>query len=556
MRRVPRPVVLTILLVAMVVSLAAASDILVDWLWFDALGFGAVFLTMWTAKLAVFALTASLVGSALALNGLLAVRATDSPVRQLRLVRGAGDYVDLADLLNRSTVTFSWRALSVTFAIVFGLVLGLYEASNWDLFLKWRYAVPFGRTDPVLAHDLGFYIFSLPVYCALRNLAGVLLLLAAVGALAVYVGRGALDLTQGVPQVQAEVMRHLSVLLALFFLVKAGDYLLQRYALFLSDNGVVFGAAYTDVHVRLPLFAGLIGLSLLAMVMCAANVRFVRFSVLITSLVVVFGTSFITALLPVLVYNYWVKPDELRLESPYIAYNIAATRYGFGLEQISVRPFPAAGTVTPEVVAANAETIHNIRWWDPRPLLETYRQLQEIRLYYDFEDVDVDRYTINGTYQEVLLSGRELNQARLAPEAQTWINLHFKFTHGIGLAMSPVNQFDAEGLPVFYLKDVPPVSTVDLPLVRPELYYGAHTGNYVVVGGGTQEFDYPKGQENVYTTYQGTGGVALHSLWRRALFAWYFGDLKLLISANVTPASQLLFRRRIQERIRAVAPFL
>ena len=137
-------------------------------------------------------------------------------------------------------------------------------------------------------------------------------------------------------------------------------------------------------------------------------------------------------------HSYWVKPDELRLESPYIAHNIAATRYGFGLDQISVRPFSAAGVLTPEVVAANAETIRNIRWWDPRPLLETYRQLQEIRLYYDFQDVDVDRYTINGTYQEVLLSGRELNQARLAPEAQTWINLHFKFTHGIGLAMSPV----------------------------------------------------------------------------------------------------------------------
>jgi len=360
----------------------------------------------------------------------------------------------------------------------------------------------------------------------------------------------------GVPQLQPQVVRHLSVLLALFFLLKAGDSLLQRYALFFDDNGVVFGAAYTDVHVRLPLLAGVSTLSLLAMVMCAANVRFVRLSVLIASLVLVFGASFVTALVPVLVRSYWVKPDELRLESPYIAHNIAATRYGFGLEQISVRPFPAAGVLTPELIAPNAETIHNIRWWDPRPLLETYRQLQEIRLYYDFEDVDVDRYTINGTYQEVLLSGRELNQARLAPEAQTWINLHFKFTHGVGLAMSPVNQFDAEGLPVFYFKDIPPVSSVDFSLIRPELYYGAHTSNYVVVGGGTQEFDYPHGQENVYTTYTGSGGVALRSLWRRALFAWYFGDVKLLISGNVTPTSQLLFRRMIEERIQTLAPFL
>lgn len=556
MRRFPGLVLFAALLVAIVVALAAASDVLVDWFWFDALGFGAVFLTTWKAKLAVFGMTASLVGGALAINGLLAVRASGSPERRLRLVRGAGDYREVTDLLDFSAATFPWRTFIVTFAVVLGLLLGLYEASNWELFLKWRYAVPFGRSNPVLAHDLEFYMFSLPVYVTLRNLAGVLLLLAVVSALAVYGGRDAIDLTQGVPQVQPRVIRHLSVLFALFFLAKAGDYLLQRYALFLSDNGVVFGAAYTDVHIRLPLLVGLAGLSLLAMVTCAANIRFARLSVLVASVVVVFGTSFISALVPVLVHSYWVKPDELRLESPYITHNIAATRYGFGLDQISVRPFSAAGVLTPEVVAANAETIRNIRWWDPRPLLETYRQLQEIRLYYDFQDVDVDRYTINGTYQEVLLLGRELNQARLAPEAQTWINLHFKFTHGIGLAMSPVNQFDAEGLPVFYLKDIPPVSSVDLPLVRPELYYGAHTGNYVVVGGGTKEFDYPQGQENVYTTYQGRGGVVLHNVWRRALFAWYLGDLKLLISGNVTPTSQLLFRRKIQERIRAVAPFL
>lgn len=556
MRRFSSLVFFTALLVAIIVSLVAASDVLVDWFWFDALGFGAVFLTMWKAKLAVFGMTGSLAGGALAINGLLAVRPSGAPERRLRLVRGSGDDGAVADFLNFSTATVPWRTLIVTFAVVLGLLLGLYEAGNWELFLKWRYAVPFGRSDPVLAQDLGFYIFSLPGYVTLRNLAGVLLVLAVVSAVAIYGGRGALDLTQGVPQMQPRMIRHLSVLFALFFLAKAGDYMLQRYALLLSDNGVVFGAAYTDVHVSLPLLVGLASLSLFAMVTCVANLWFVRLSVLVVAVLGVFGTSFISALLPILVHSYWVKPDELRLEAPYIAHNIAATRYGFGLDQIGVHPFSAAGALTSEVVAANAETIHNLRWWDPHPLLETYRQLQEIRLYYDFQDVDVDRYTINGTYQEVLLSGRELNQARLAPEAQTWINLHFKFTHGIGLAMSPVNQFDAEGLPVFYLKDIPPVSSVDLPLGRPELYYGAHTSNYVVVGGGTKEFDYPKGQENVYSTYEGGGGVALHNVWRRALFAWYLGDLKLLISGNVTPASQLLFRRKIQERIRAVAPFL
>ncbi|MBI3303899.1 MAG: UPF0182 family protein, partial [Deltaproteobacteria bacterium] len=338
--------------------------------------------------------------------------------------------------------------------------------------------------------------------------------------------------------------------------MKAGDYVLQRYALLLSDNGVVFGAAYTDVHVRLPLLMGLVGVSLLAMVLCAANLLFLRIRFLVAAVILVCGASLIAWLVPLPFQSYRVKPDELRLESPYIVNNIAATRYGFGLDQISRRPFPAAGTLTPEVVAANEATIHNIRWWDPRPLLETYRQLQEIRLYYDFHDADIDRYTVNGTYQQVLLSGRELNQSRLPPEAQTWINLHFKFTHGIGLAMSPVNRFNVEGLPLFYIKDIPPVSPADLPIERPELYYGERASTYVVVGGGTKEFDYPKGQENVYTTYHGRGGVSLGSVWRRALFAWYFGDLKLLISGNVTASSQVLFRRLIQERIRRIAPFL
>src|SRR5262249_3121101 len=251
-----------------------------------------------------------------------------------------------------------------------------------------------------------------------------------------------------------------------------------------------------------------------------------------------------------------VKPDELRLEAPYLARSIAFTRYGFGLDRIAVTPFSAAGQLTPAVLAANRATIQNLRWWDPGPLLDTYRQLQELRLYYDFHDVDVDRYTLNGTYQQVMLAARELNQSRLPADAQTWINQHFKFTHGFGLVMSPVNRFDEEGLPVFYVKDIPPASSVGLTLDRPQLYFGEETPAYVVVRGGTTEFDYARGQENVYTTYQGRDGVSLGSRWRRALFAWHFGDLKLLISENVTAESRILFHRLIHERVSRVAPFL
>ena len=372
----------------------------------------------------------------------------------------------------------------------------------------------------------------------------------------VYWARGAIDVDEGLPKIAPAAIRHLSVLLAIFFLIKAADYVLQRYDLLLSDNSIVFGAAYTDVHVRLPMLVGLVALSLFAAVLCAANTFLQDVRLPVAAVVLLLGGALLEGIIPGVFQTYRVKPDELRLESPYITESIRFTQYGYGLDRFSSRPFPANGQLTPAVLAANQGTIQNIRWWDPRPLLETYRQLQEIRLYYDFHDVDVDRYNLNGTYQQVLLSARELNQSRLPSDAQTWINQHFKFTHGIGVTMSPVNRFDEEGLPLFHIKDIPPVSSVGLRIDRPELYYGELPSNYVVVGGTTKEFDYPKGQDNVYTTYQGRGGVSLQGMWRRLLFAWYLGDIKLLISDNVTPTSQILFRRAIQDRIRRVAPFL
>ena len=229
-----------------------------------------------------------------------------------------------------------------------------------------------------------------------------------------------------------------------------------------SNNGIVFGAAYTDVHLRLPLLIALAAVALIAAVGCVYNIWLAGIRLPIAAAVLVFAVSIVQTIVPGLFQSYWVKPDELKLESRYIASNIEFTRYGFGLDHITSAPFPAKGKLTPEVVAANQATIQNIRWWDPRPLLDTYRQLQEIRLYYDFHDIDVDRYVIEGSYRQVLLSARELNQSKLPADAQTWINQRFKFTHGNGIAMNPVNRFDNEGLPVFYVKDIPPVGPPEL----------------------------------------------------------------------------------------------
>ena len=262
-------------------------------------------------------------------------------------------------------------------------------------------------------------------------------------------------------------------------------------------------------------------------------------------------------IVPGVFQSYWVKPDELKLESRYIARNIEFTRYGFGLDQITGAPFPGQRQ-------AHAGGDRRQPGDDPEyplvgsraRLLDTYRQLQEIRLYYDFHDIDVDRYILDGSYRQVLLSARELNQSKLPADAQTWINQRFKFTHGNGMAMNPVNRFDTEGLPEFYVKDIPPVGPPELKIDRPEIYFGEETRNYVVVGGGTKEFDYAKGRK-MSTTFT---KAATACPWAACGGARYlpgtFGDFKLLISENVTAESKILFRRLIQERIRRIAPFL
>jgi len=557
MKRTGPLIVLAVLLLALGVGLSTVTGLLVDWLWFGMLGFRTVFLTTWEAKLCAGLVGIGVSAAWLLGNGLLAAGAAVPQPRRLRVVSRDRIRIEgLPELLELSPADLPWRGIAAAAAAVLSLFIGVAQASNWELYLKWLHAVPVGRIDPLFGHDLGFYLFALPAYAVVRDWMFTLVFLAIVLAAGVHWARGAIDLGDAAPHVSPAANRQLSGLLAVFFLVKAADYFLQRYQLLLSDNGVVFGAAYTDVHVRLPLLSVLVAIALVAAALCAANIVVRGFRLPVAAVVVVLAASLFEGVFAGVFQSYRVKPDELRLETPYIAHNIALTRYGFGLDRFDRKPFPAAGKVTPQLLAANQATIQNIRWWDPRPLLDTYRQLQEIRLYYDFRDVDIDRYVFNGTYQQVMLAGRELNQSRLPAEAQTWINQHFKFTHGIGITMSPVNRFDEEGLPIFYVKDIPPVSSVGLPITRPELYFGEEARNYVVVGGGTKEFDYPKGQENVYAKYDGRDGVSLGSLWRRALFAWYFGDLKLLISGNVTGGSRVLFRRRPQARINRIAPFL
>jgi len=345
--------------------------------------------------------------------------------------------------------------------------------------------------------------------------------------------------------------------LGLFFAVKAWSYSLDRFLLLYGDNGVVVGAGYTDIHVELPLLWALVGLASVAALASWANMWVRTHRLPLAAAALVFGSSFVLVLVfPAVFQRLYVKPNELQLEAPYIQRNIALTQEAYNLRQIAVKPFPAEQQLTFQSLQDNRATIDNIRLWDWKPLMYTYAQLQEIRTYYKFHNVDVDRYVLDGSYQQVMLSTRELEPALLPPNAQTWVNRHVLFTHGNGVVMSPVTRRSAEGLPIFYLQDIPPVASGGPAVREPRIYFGQGADSYVIVRGSTPEFDYPKGKQNVYAQYDGADGLAVFGAARRTLFAWYFNDPNILLSQYITDESRILFRRNIRNRVLTIAPFL
>jgi uncharacterized protein len=340
--------------------------------------------------------------------------------------------------------------------------------------------------------------------------------------------------------------------------VKAWSYWLDRFLLLYNDNGVVVGAAYTDVHVVLPVLSSLGGFAAGAAIALWANIWVRSYKLALAAVILVFGGSFLAAdAFPALFQRLSVEPNELQLETPYLRHNIALTQEAYNLRHVTVKPFPAEQGLIFQSLENNRATIDNIRLWDWQPLMATYAQLQEIRTYYKFHDIDVDRYEIGGAYQQVTLSARELEPALLPSNAQTWVNLHLLFTHGNGVVMSPVTHKSAEGLPIMYLKDIPPVASDESLTIRnPRIYFGEGAKSYVIIKTSTEEFDYPKGKDNVYATYDGTAGVAIGGIAPKMLFAWYFGDINILLTRYITSESRILFRRNIQDRVQTIAPFL
>ena len=547
-----------ILMIGLIIT-GLIGDFLVDWLWFSEVGYSSVFWTTFGAKATVFLVVFAATGIVALINGLLAHRAAVSPWTQHPAPTDwTGVNVNsLRDLSEYLRLRLPWRTIIVAGACLLALAVAALEVSNWGVFLRLIRQVPYGVNDPLFDDDIGFYLFSLPAYEVIKNWMLVTLFLSAAFAGAIYWVHGHIEHATGRRSVSPTVMEHASVLLGFFFAIKAWSYWLDRYLLLYGDSGVVVGAGYTDVHIKLPVLWILIALSVVAACISWTNVRSRSYRRLAAAAALVFGGSAVlSGAVPALFERMFVKPSELEREKPYIESNIALTRRAYNLQQIEARPFPAEQGLTLKTLEANKATIDNIRLWDWRPLMDTYAQMQEIRTYYKFHDVDVDRYWIEGSYQQVMLSARELKSSLLPTNALTWVNRHVLFTHGIGAVMSPVTRTSEEGLPLFYLRDIPPLAAGGPAVREPRIYFGEETDTYVIVRASTPEFDYPKGKDNVYATYEGAGGIPMGGALRSSLFAWYFGDINLLLSAYITEDSRIMLRRNIRERVQAIAPFL
>ncbi len=444
--------------------------------------------------------------------------------------------------------------LALPVSLLLTLLVGWRGTGHWALVLKALHATPFGFRDPLFDQDVAFYVFRLPLWNALHGWGMGVLFLASLLVIVVYLGTRSIQATPGGLTMARQARGHLLALASLLLLLKAVGYRLSMFDLLLSQRGVAFGAGYTDVHAQLPILHVLMLLAGLVALLCLVTMRLRSWRPLLGGGAVLVGVALLGGVVyPGIMQRYKVSPNEIVTEMPYIDFNIHYTRLAYGLDYIEEREFPAEQTLTQQELRQNATTLTNISLWDTRPLLATYSQLQEIRTYYKFTDIDIDRYLINGEYRQVTLSPRELSAKDLP--SRIWINERLTYTHGYGAVVSPVNRVTREGLPEFWVKDIPPVATGDLRITRPELYFSELATDYVFVHTRAKEFDYPAGNQNVYTTYEGQGGIPLGSFWRKGLFAAYLGDLKLLLSNDLTPASRVLLARNIRERVQRIAPF-
>ncbi len=527
----------------------ALVTLITDWWFFRELGYQVVFTRQIVTRTLLFVLVGGFTTAWLYGNLRLAQRGLAPVPFHVPLGGGSAGLVNLTALVRR---------VSLPFALVLGLMIGLGASASWDMVLQVTHGSRFGIADPIFSRDIGYYVFTLPGIDALVGMLRGFAVTALVMVVPVYWLRG--DIVLAPPRrliIEPGTSKHLAGLLMLVFVLTAIRlWFVTIPSLVYSTTGPLVGASYTDLHATLPMLrlSAVVALVAAGMVLAGSVrghlVRYTAWAFVGYAVVLLVGRG----LFPMVMQKLLVAPTELTRETPYLRYHIAATRAAWGLDSVEVKDLGDAGNLTLADIRANAPTIDNVRLWDRDPLLQTFGQLQEIRTYYDFINIDDDRYWIDGKYRQVLLAPRELNAASLP--TRTFINEHLTFTHGMGLTVAPVNQVTSEGLPVLFIKDLPPVSTVSLKVTRPQIYYGESQYDYVFVGTKQREFDHPAGEENVYDAYTGSGGVPVGNLWRRLLLAIRFGSSNVFFSGDISDKSRVLYYRNITDRVGRALPFL
>ena len=519
-----------------------------DWLFFAETGFSSVLMTTVYAKAAAGLLFGALLFAFLQVNLHFANKG-HYPLSGIYIV-GGGDL-----RINRSEITGLIKPVAILVSSVLALLAGNWGAQSWEDLLLFNNRLAVGTVDPIIGKDLGFYLFSLPLLESFKGFAVFMILAALILSAAVYYVKGGIMLNERGVAVDPKVRRHLGVLVGFFALVVAAGFYLDSFKLLLTNNGTFSGAGYVDVNSRLLTYRVLTFLTPIAAIMLALGLWQGKWRTALLPPILVGAVYLIgIRIYPGVLQKFKVAPNELSLEMPYLEHHLKATRYGYDLDKIETVPFDVDSKLSAVDIANNDATIKNIRLWDHAPLLKTYSQLQQIRTYYKFFDVDNDRYMVNGQYSQVMLSPRELSYADLP--SKNWINERLIFTHGNGITFGPVSRISKEGLPEFFVKDIPAVSLADIKVTKPEIYYGELSNDYVIVKTKVPEFGYPTATGNINTTYAGKGGVVIDSLLRKALFAAQFKTEKILLSSDITPESRIIYNRNIKERVETIAPFL
>ncbi|MGC9491041.1 MAG: UPF0182 family protein, partial [Thermovirgaceae bacterium] len=502
------------LLILAFVLFPAFARFYTDYLWFDALDLTSVFWIRIIPQWILFAVATAAAFLVFAFSWIRArkgAKKLDTNGETPLHTRGSGFIVLAA-------------------AALLAIMNGLGVRGEWAMVLRFLNRTPFGHTDPIFGKDVGFYVFELPFFSFLQDWLLGVLITALLGSALIYV-------MGWLPKIREEnrfsfppqARRHLTFMGALAVFAWGAGFWIERFDLLFSASGVVFGAGYTDIHARLLAINIMLALSVIVGALLLLNIFKRTWKMAAIAVVLLVATNIVIMdIYPGIVQKYIVEPNEFNKEEPYIRHNIDSTLKAYGLDSLKVVDYVPETTVTAGDIDKDEDIIRNVRLWDYRPLLRSYKQLQEIRSYYDFEDIDIDRYTFDGTYRQVMLSARELDLGQL--QSPSWVNMHLEFTHGYGVAMNPVNEVDREGKPVFFIKDLPPEINVPLSIERPQIYYGEKRQPYALVKTTTKEFDYPMGNDNVRTTYEGTGGVGMGSLLRRLAFAVRFADSQILFT--------------------------